>query len=86
MNKFENLEQLMKYMVTGGAISNLEASCPEAFIVLYKGDLRFITGEICSNVLTNESSKNYRPIPMKELMRFTYRLAVHCNSTKKDKV
>ncbi len=65
MNYFKNMQELMTHLVNGGAITNLDDSCPDCWVSFYNGELRFPTREEPFTELKNPTS--WRPVPTKWL-------------------
>lgn len=63
---FQNMEQLMKHLLNGGAITNLDDSCRECWVALYNGNLIYSDGTKKEEISHPHS---WRPVPMSWLVR-----------------
>lgn len=62
---FKNMEELMKHLLSGGAITNLDDSCKNAWVSFYNGNLCYPDREEPVTNLYDPTS--WRPVPVKWL-------------------
>lgn len=62
---FLNMKELMKHLLQGGAITNLDDSCKDCWVSFYNGNLYYPDSDI--PVTDLGSPNHWRPVPMEWL-------------------
>lgn len=77
-SNFTNMKDLMAHLLSGGAITNMDDSCPNCWVSFYQGNLHYPDKEEPLINLGNPTS--WKPVPIQWLTN-----NIHKN-TKKNKV
>ncbi len=64
-NFFNNMEELMAHLLNGGAITNLDDSCPNCWVSFYNGNLHYPDRQ--EAVVDLGSPTSWRPVPVQWL-------------------
>lgn len=77
MSNFKNMQELINHLHSGGAITNLDDSCPNCWVSLYNGNLYYPD---CSEPVTNIGEPtHWRPVPTQWLTN-----NIHKNTHKRE--
>lgn len=61
MNYFKNMQELMTHLINGGAITNMDDSCPDCWVSFCNGNLHYPNLEKPIERIDNPLS--WRPVP-----------------------
>lgn len=61
-NYFKNMQELMNHLVSGGAITNMDDSCPDCWVSLYQGNLCY--PDRTEPVTNLGDPTHWRPVPV----------------------
>lgn len=77
---FHSFQDLCAHLAVGGAVSNLDESCPEAICSMHNGELYFLDGTKANLPIGNENYGQFRKISDSELLKIARSLSQYFKS------
>lgn len=71
MKNFTNMQELMTHLLNGGAITNLDDSCPDCWVSFFQGNLCY--PDRAEFVTDLGDPQSWRPVPVQWLTNKIHR-------------